>query len=203
MVGHEQWFVAHLGWLERLQGRLDDAVRYGRAAVTLARGVAQAWFGPAAAALLAGALLELGDSGAAAELLTEALRDAGPDGAEVYRLRCLAPLAEATGDTDALVKADALLAAVQAPPQGAFLLGADAYLAVARSWLRRGDPARARAVLDPLLVAARRLHFVPVLVTAGLLDVQAAAALGEPSETAHARITALGVRHGMPVAART
>ena len=56
------WFVAHLGWVARLQGRLDEAVRHGRDAVDLVPVAGQVWFGPATRSLLAGTLLELGDA---------------------------------------------------------------------------------------------------------------------------------------------
>jgi tetratricopeptide (TPR) repeat protein len=201
MIGHESWFVAHLGWLARLQGRLDAAAEHGRAAVELTRRVPQAWFGPTADALLATTLLELGDTQGAVAPLHEARNQADREGAEAYRLRCLAPLAEATGDPAVLAEADALLAGVEAPPGSAFLLGADAYLCIARAWLQHDDPARARAVLLPLLAAARRLEWIPVLGTAGLVDAQAAAALGDPAASdAVDRARALARRHGMAAA---
>ncbi len=193
------WFVAHLGWVARLQGRLDEAVRHGRDAVDLVPAAGQVWFGPATRSLLAGTLLELGDAAGAREQLEAALRDAGPDGAESYRLRCLAPLAEVTGDPAVLAEAEALLAGISAPPGGAWFLGVDAYLSVARAWLGRRDPARARAVLAPLLAAAQRLDWVPVLVTAGLVDATAAAALGEPSAAAAlGAVAERAQRHDMP-----
>ena len=126
---------------------------------------------------------------------------AGAEGAEAYRLRCLAPLAEATGDPAVLAEAERLLAAIETPPGGAFLLGADAYLCVARARLQSGDPGRARAVLAPLLAAARRLEWVPVLVTAGLVDSRAAAALADGDAVAAAeQARALAEQHGMTAA---
>ena len=193
------WFLAHLGWVARLQGRLEEAVRHGRDAVDLVPVAGQVWFGPATRSLLAGTLLEFGDAAGARELLETAQRDAGPDGAESYRLRCLAPLAEVTGDPAVLAEADALLAGISAPPGGAWILGADAYLSVARAWLGRCEPARARAVLAPLLAAAQRLDWVPVLVTAGLVDATAAAALGEPSAAAAlGAVAERAQRHAIP-----
>ena len=168
LIGHDSWFLAHLGWLARLRGRFDLALTHGRAAAAQARLVPQAWFGPTADALLAGTMLDCGDADGAAAVLRDALDAAGPEGAEAYRLRCLAPLAEATGDPAVLAEAERLLDGIETPPGGAFLLGADAYLCVARARLQSGDPSRARAVLAPLLAAARRLEWIPVLVTAGL-----------------------------------
>jgi len=198
LVGQEPWFVAHLGWLARLQGRLDVAVEHGRAAVELMRGIPPAWFGPAAEAMLATTLLECGDTVGAVGLLYDAMNHAGPDGAEAYRLRCLAPLAEATGDAVVLLEAANLLASVDAPDEGAFLLGSDAYLSVARAWLQRGDAAAARTALAPLLRAARRLHWIPIIVAAGAVDAHAAAALEDPTAPRSAQlVTALAQQHGM------
>jgi hypothetical protein len=50
-------------------------------------------------------------------------------------------------------------------------------------------------------VAARRLEWIPVLGTAGLVDAQAAAALGDPAASdAVDRARALARRHGMAAA---
>jgi DNA-binding SARP family transcriptional activator/tetratricopeptide (TPR) repeat protein len=196
------WFVAHLGWVARLQGRLDDAVAHGWAAVELVPDAGPSWFGPAAHTLLAATLLERDERDVAISLVEEALRHAGPEGAESYHLRCLAPLAELTGDRSVLVAADALLQGVTAPPGAAWLLGSESYLSVARAWLRHGDPARARGVLGPLLGAARRLNWLPVLATAGLVDGRAAAAQGDPSAAdALIAVAELAGRTGMPLVA--
>jgi tetratricopeptide (TPR) repeat protein len=198
LVGHEVWFVAHCGWVARLQGRGSDAFRHGRAAVELARRIDDAWFGPGAFAILACMHLELGDMAAAVPLLREGLDGAGREGAEAYRLRCVAPLAEATGDPGVLAEAESLFAMVEAPPGAAYVLGADIYLCLARLHLRQRDPERARAVLAPLLAAAQRLNWIPVLVSAGLLDARARIALGDAAADAEReRLIALGERHGI------
>jgi ATP/maltotriose-dependent transcriptional regulator MalT len=200
-VGEPSWFVAHLGWLARLQGRFDQALAHGHAAVAQARRVPQAWFSPTANALLAGTLLACGDADDAAAALRDGLDAAGPEGAEAYRLRCLAPLAEATGDPAVLAEAERLLGRIETPPGSAFLLGADAYLCVARAQLQSGDPSRARAVLAPLLATARRLEWIPVLVEAGSVDARAAAVLADGSAVADAeQVRALAERHGMAAA---
>jgi hypothetical protein len=76
-------------------------------------------------------------------------------GAEAYLLRCLGPLAEATGDPAVLRRADELLQSIRAPERHAWLLGADAYLGVARAWRRAGRPDRADEILTGLRDAAR------------------------------------------------
>jgi hypothetical protein len=75
-------------------------------------------------------------------------------GAEAYLLRCLAPLAEATGDLAVLGRADALLSGIRAPEGTAWLLGADVYLCVARAWRRAGKADRADAVVAGFRAAA-------------------------------------------------
>ena len=95
-----------------------------------------------------------------------------------------------------------MLAAVTAPPRSAWLLGLDVYLCVARARVAAGDPQRARAVLAPLLVAARTERWVPALAYAGLVDSDAAAATGDPAAgKLLAEATELAARHGMPLAA--
>ncbi|MDN5858675.1 MAG: hypothetical protein L0H84_08620, partial [Pseudonocardia sp.] len=202
LVGHESWFIAHLGWLARLQGQLDLAVERGREAVDLVPDAGRAWFGPGACACLAGTLMELGDPAGAIELLDDGLRHANIDGAEGYRLRCLAPLAELSGDPAVLKEADALLAGITAPPGCAWMLGADVYLSVARAWLGGGKPERAREVLRPLLTAAERLGWEPVLATAGLVDGHAAGALGDRAAAQSlAAVAERADRCGMPLVA--
>ena len=109
---------------------------------------------------------------------------ADQDGAEASRLRCLAPLAEATGSRDRLDRATALLEGITAPPGHAWLTADGCYLAIARAWLAHGDPDRARAVLAPLLTAAARVPWVAPLAAASLIDAQAALAQDRPGEAA-------------------
>ncbi|MEJ2860162.1 ATP-binding protein [Actinomycetospora flava] len=161
--GHDAWFLAHLGWLARLEGDLDEAVEAGRRAVVRSGERGHRWWTPTAAALLATTLLARGETAPARDLAAQGLAFAGPDAVAAVRVRCLAVLAEA-GDGDeadtlpadtALLEADRLLAGVTAPPATAWLLGADTYVSVARGWLARGREARARVTLAPLLAAAR------------------------------------------------
>jgi len=71
-------------------------------------------------------------------------------------------------------------------------------LCVARAWLQRGDAVAARAVLAPLLRAARRLHWIPIMVTAGAVDARAAAVRNDPTASRLAdRVTTLAQQHGM------
>ncbi|GAA4560635.1 ATP-binding protein [Pseudonocardia xishanensis] len=193
---HRSWLTAHRGWVHRLRGRLDDAVRDGAQAVSEAARRPHRWFGPCAAAHLGTTLIEAGRPAEAEQILARGLEQAR---AEAYRLRCLGPLALVTGSRELLAEADGLVAGITAPPGEAWLLGADAVIAVAEAWRGRGDPARARAVLAPLLAAARGRGWVPVEVLAGRADAAAAEGLGLPAAAALAgAATALARRSGMP-----
>ncbi|MDG4826611.1 AAA family ATPase [Asanoa sp. WMMD1127] len=150
---YASWYLAHLAWIARLDGRRADALELGHRASTLD---SHAWFAGAVAALHGTALVEYGDPAAAVPVLEAGLAVSESHRTAAWRLRCLAPLAEATGDPALLDEADAMLRAVVAPPDAAWLYGADAYTSVARAWLARGEPERAAALLDPLLAAGDR-----------------------------------------------
>ncbi|GAA4862572.1 hypothetical protein GCM10023203_07780 [Actinomycetospora straminea] len=159
--GHDAWFLAHLGWVARLEGDLDEALEVGQRAVVRSGAGGHRWWTSTACALLATTLRARGDDAQAHAVAARGLELAGRDGAAACRLRCLAVLAE-LGDGDdrppadsALLEADRLLAGVTAPPATAWVLGADAYVAVARAWLARDRSARAAATLAPLRAAVR------------------------------------------------
>src|ERR1700694_1997528 len=100
---YEGWFLAHLGWIARLAGRSDDAIGHGRRAVAAVPADGHSWFGATASSMLACSLLSTGADAARREAvrrLRRGLAAADRSGAEGYRLRCLAPLAEATGSLD-------------------------------------------------------------------------------------------------------
>jgi hypothetical protein len=131
--------------------------------------------------MLATTLLEVGETAEAVELLEAARAAAQQDGSQAYRLRCLAPLAEATGAHEVLIEATALLAQISAPAGSAWFWGGDAYMSVARAWLAAGEPAQARLALAPLLDAASRVPWSTTLDVALLLDARAAVAAGSMS----------------------
>jgi DNA-binding SARP family transcriptional activator/tetratricopeptide (TPR) repeat protein len=184
--GHEAWFAAHLGWVARLQGDLDGALRHGREAVALAGSGAHRWWAPTARALLAASLLAAGRTGEARATAVDAVAQLDENAVAACRLRCLAVLAETgpartgpartgpartepAGAPDVLLAADRLLGEITAPPGSAWLLGADVYLGVGRAWLARGRPDRARAAVTPLLVAAERHGWAPLAEAATTL----------------------------------
>ena len=203
-AAHEVWMLAHLGWVARLQGLHEEAAEHGRRAVALGDRAGHRWWRPSARAFLAGTLVECGAAAEAVGLLAEVVAEVRHEGAEAHLLRCLAPLAEATGDGDVLAEADALLRRVDTPPGGAWLTGMDAYTAIARAWTARGEPGRAREVLRPLLAAATRTGWLPALAAGALEDGRAAARLGAADEARAAlgRARDLAERHGMRRVAR-
>lgn len=149
--------------------------------------------------MLAATLLERDSVSEAADLLVDVVDQSRQEGAEMHLLRCLAPLAEATGDAAVLAEADALLRTINAPPGAAWLTGMDTYTAVARAWTARGEPGHARAALCPLLAAATRTGWLPALAAGSLEDGRAAARLGAIADAraALSRARYLGEHHGM------
>ncbi|MEP6651611.1 MAG: AAA family ATPase, partial [Lapillicoccus sp.] len=154
------FYRAHRGWLARLAGDLDAAADDGRRSVAETSPTDHPWWYATAAGAYASTLLELGRPEEAAELCVTGLSALGDEAGTAYRLRCLAPLAAATGD--GLLEADRLLAGVQAPTGLAWVSGADVYDAVAAGWLAADEPERARAALAPLLAATSGHHWATV-----------------------------------------
>ncbi len=177
---YDAWFVVHRGWVERLRGRRGEALAAGAEAVAVAAAQgAHPWWSAAAHAFLGSTLLEAGEPTAAVLELTASVRHAERSRAEAHLLRGLAPLAEATGDPALLGRAERMLAGVTAPAGGAWLLGADSYLAVARGWLSAGEPERAAVALAPFLDAAARAGWQPLLALGGEVAAACAAARGD------------------------
>jgi DNA-binding SARP family transcriptional activator/tetratricopeptide (TPR) repeat protein len=175
---YEGWFVGNLGRVHRLRGDYDEAVACGRRAYALTSESIHPWWRVTACAELGGALLAAGAHAEAVAVLEEGCAQGAGTGAEASLVRCLGPLAAATGDPALLARADAMVAGIDAPPGSAWLYGADAYLWVARAWLWRGEPARTRSVIAPLLAAANRVPWRPIQVPILLLDAEAVTALG-------------------------
>ncbi len=147
------YFRAQRGWLARLAGNLDDALEDGRRAVAETSPTAHPWWYATAVGTYASTLLELGRPDDAAALAASGLEALGDEAGAAYRLRCLAPLAAATGRD--LELTDRLVADIDAPPGRAWISGADVYDALARAWLSAGEPERADRVLRPLVDATR------------------------------------------------
>ncbi|WP_158564341.1 ATP-binding protein [Jiangella anatolica] len=168
-TGYESWYVANLGWIARLRGRPDEALRHGRRSLTLP---AHAWFSAASMAIHATTLLELDRTQEAIAVLERGLTIADRHRTEAYRLPCLAALAAATDSRELLDEAEAMVRAVDAPPGSVWLFGADTYVALARARLRRGDPRGAAELLAPLEAASERTGWTAPL--AAVREVAAA-----------------------------
>jgi hypothetical protein len=183
-----------------MQGHHGPALGHARRAMALAEGTDHRWFATTADVQLGSTLRELGDTEQAVALLTSARKRAEREGAEGHLLRCLGPLAEATGCPDVLADADALLGHIRTPPGSAWLLGTDVYVTIAHAWINHGEPTRAREVMSPLLGAAEREGWIPALAAGKLVDGRAAAALGDLTAARSALRDAadLAHRHRMP-----
>lgn len=165
-AAYEAWFLAHLGWVARLQGRTDDALAHGRHAIDVGcqSEPTHAWCWAMAAVTYATTLLRAGRRDEAAAVLA-ANRESVPEGqARAYRARFAAAQAEATGDPAARREAETLLAGVTTPPGSAWLLGWDAYVSLAAAQHADGDVDLAAATLSPLVDAAQRIGWTPVLL---------------------------------------
>jgi DNA-binding SARP family transcriptional activator/tetratricopeptide (TPR) repeat protein len=198
-AAYAPWYLAHLGWLERLQGNETRALELGRSSIELSEEFPHAWCGATAAGFHGSTLIQVGRTAEAVRVLEHGAGLADKTGSESYLLRCLAPLAEATGSRELLEQADGLLAAVRTPPGSAWMTGDFAYLAVARAWLAAGDPTRAREVLAPMLGVAERVPWVSSLAEGSLVDARAALALGrtEEAERLLVRAADLAGRYGL------
>ena len=139
-----------------------------------------------ACAMLGDTLLAAGDRAEAVALFEHGLAAARAGGAGGLPAALPAPLAAATGSPAVLAEAAALLDQASIPPGGAWMLGYEAYLSLARAWLGHGEPDRARAVLAPLLAVAEREPWIPALAAALAADGRALARLGqrEPARAA-------------------
>jgi tetratricopeptide (TPR) repeat protein len=118
---------AHDGWFARLAGDLETARRVGREAVEASSPIDHPWWYAIAAGLLAATLIETGDADEAEAIARRGLAT-GEAAMAGGRLRCLAALAALTGDPALVAEARQALDAVECPPRGAWVIGADVYL---------------------------------------------------------------------------
>ena len=109
------WYVAHQGWLARLRGRIEEAIRLGHQAVELTEQHEVTWWQATACAILGDTVLLAGDRAEAIALFERGLAAARQAGMEGYLLRCAAPLAAATGSRALLERGDRAAGAGEHP----------------------------------------------------------------------------------------
>jgi tetratricopeptide (TPR) repeat protein len=194
------WFLAHQGWLARLRGRMDEALKLGRQAVELTEQHKHTWWQATACTMLGSTLLLAGDRAAAIGTFERGLAAAWQGGVEAYLLRSAAPLAAATGSPALLAEAAGLLEQAGIPDGDAWVLGYEVYLSLAEAWLGHGEPDRARAVLAPLLAVAEREPWIPALAAALAADGRALARLDQREQAREelGRAARLAGEHGLP-----
>ncbi|WP_426244494.1 ATP-binding protein [Nocardioides sp. LHG3406-4] len=151
-AAYSGFFRAHDAWFRRLAGDLDGAAAQGLRAFEETSRTDHPWWYAAAAGIYAATLLEAGRTDEAAAVARRGLEVTSPAQAQAWRLRCLAPLAVATGDEAVRAEATRLVEAIDPPAGGAWVTASDVYLLAARAW-RDADPERAAGLLAPLLGA--------------------------------------------------
>ena len=132
----EAWYVAHLGWLARLRGRLDEAMALGRQAVELTEQHEHAGGRPTACAMLGDTVLLTGDRAGAIALFERGLtaaQQAGRGGLPAALRWPRWPPRPARGRCWS--EAAGLLERASIPDGGAWMLGYEAYLSLAEAWL--------------------------------------------------------------------
>jgi len=201
--------------------RLDAALEYARRAVIAGRAAADEHALAVGLDSLKTACLNIGDATGLAAVLAEltpllrrlddltrlqwaeldtGLAAAEAGGGEANLLRCAAPLAEATGSPAVLADADRLLAQASIPAGGAWVYGDDACMSLARAWLGRGHPERARTVLAPLLAVAERVPWTATLAATLATDGRALLRMGQHQQARIQLLRAedLALKHGLP-----
>jgi DNA-binding SARP family transcriptional activator/tetratricopeptide (TPR) repeat protein len=194
------WYTMHLGWMARLRGRDDEALRLGHEALEVVERHEHLWSEAGACAMLGTTVLLTGDRTGAIKLFERGLAAAQTGGGEANLLRCAAPLALAAGSPAVLADADRLLEQASIPADGAWLFGDEACLALARAWLGRGEPERARAILAPLLAVADRVPWLATLAATLAVDGLALIRLGQDqrARVQLRRAEHLAREHGLP-----
>ena len=197
---YASWYTMHLGWVARLRGRDDEALRLGREALEVVERHEHLWGEAGACAMLGTTMLLTGDRTGAIELFERGLAAAQTAGVEANLLRCAAPLALVTGSPAVLADADRLLEQASIPADGAWLFGDEACLALARAWLGHGEPERARAILAPLLAVADRVPWLATLAATLAVDGLALIRLGQDQQARAQlrRAEHLAREHGLP-----
>jgi tetratricopeptide (TPR) repeat protein len=192
-------------WLHRSRGAYDEALSAGRRAIAHgpATGLWEGW----AASTLGWLLLDLGAADDAAEVLERGLKSAERIRSANQTTRCMSQLAWARSLLGDVERASALaghaaelLDRVSAPPGSAFLFGAQAYAALARVYLDRGEAERGEALLLPVLRAAERCGWLEAAAATELVVGLCLEARGEVERaiTTLAHAAEVADRAGIP-----
>jgi class 3 adenylate cyclase/tetratricopeptide (TPR) repeat protein len=206
-VSHRSLFLDALGWLERSRGDYDTAVEVGREAHELARRLAPPDFAAWSAASLGWTLLEAGRAGAAVEVLGDGLRLAESCEAAGQMLRCAGLLAAAQAELGERLRASAaaglterVMQGMRVPPEGAFVFGGHATLALATVRLGQGEVAKAQRLVAPLLHAAARGGWLETEAQAALVLGRCRRARGDArgADELHQRAVTLATEVGLP-----
>ena len=200
---NEPLFHDVLSWIARAEGDYPLALEHGRRAVFSARergGEWHAW----TSATLGWVLLDLRCATEAARLLEVGIEAAQEAQATGELLRCTGLLAWARwllGQRERALSlaedAERMLTDVTAPPGEAWLFGAHAQLAVARTWLAAGEPERAAPIARTLLDAAGRNGWHDTAAAAAVVVAGCEHAVGRPDTAADA-LSGRIVRPGCP-----
>lgn len=169
-------FLAHRSWCRRARGDYGAAIDAAREAGRAGTSADHPWWVSFANAMLGWVLSDVGAQEAAVGCLDRGAQVAERDGMETYLLRCLAhlALARARAGDDAAARsardhALGLLAGITVPSGHAFLHGAHAVAALARTHLALGEPDAAIRLLDPLRAPAEAVGWVEVVATDRIL----------------------------------
>jgi class 3 adenylate cyclase/tetratricopeptide (TPR) repeat protein len=206
-VGNEPLYVAMLGRAHRGQGGYDEALRLGRRAFGLARELRHSEWTAWTAAWLGSTLMEVGALNEASGILAEGTKAAEASAADLHLVRCLgmgAWAAQRLGMTErALALADratSILQRIRIRPPRAYVAGQDAYVAVARVRLARGQPDLAADLVAPIVTACRACGWSDGIMEGSMVLADAALRRGDAAGAVEAAEVAVAeaVRNGLP-----
>jgi tetratricopeptide (TPR) repeat protein len=198
--GNEPMYLATYCQIDRSRGRYEQALASGRQAVALARELGHLEWTAWSEIWLGSTLQDLYALREAAEHFERGLEAGERVGALNHAIPCAGHLAWVhwlSGDVERALsltdRAGYLLGRITTPPDTAFLQGAHGTVAVARVHLGHGAPARAAALLAPVLAAAEACNWQEVIAEASLVMGQCHAVLGDRRSAEDRLCLALGV----------
>src|SRR5712691_3574654 len=200
--GNEPIYTSTLCWVHGSRGAYAHAIENGRLAVNRSDELGHTELLGWNAGCLGWVLLEAYALEEAVALLERGREAAEGAMALNFVLRCIGPLVWAywlLGDTERAqtlaVQAEALCQQLTVPPGRAFLQGIHAYVAIAWVHLARGEAARARQLLTPVLAAAETCGWQEAIAYGSLVVGQSLVASGAADQAEQALQRALQVTH--------